>query len=111
MQTRDCSRDATFQLLAKEQVLSMGARGITAAMLESRLRSSYGTTGTVDDVVRVLGNEPEVRQEIRPCADHSPAKQVRACRMLTRRLVDAGMGHGSSPRVWARLSLRLRRRQ
>ena len=72
----DCSRDATFQLLAKEQVLSMGARGITAAMLESRLRSSYGTTGTVDDVVRVLGNEPEVRQEIRPCADHSQASNL-----------------------------------
>ena len=51
--------------------MSMGARGITAAMLESRLRSNYGTTGTVDDVVRVLANEPAVRSEIRPCADHS----------------------------------------
>ena len=79
---RHRSRDATFQLLATEQVLSMGARGITAAMLESRLRSNYGTTGTVDDVVRVLGNEPEVRAEVRPCADHS--QQVCTCRMLTR---------------------------
>ena len=33
--------------------MSMGARGMTAAMLESRLRSNYGTTGTVDDVVSV----------------------------------------------------------
>ena len=78
----NCSRDATLQLLATELVVSVGARGITAAMLESQLRSNYGTTGTVEDVIRVLSNEPEVRGELRACGPQ-PAKQVAACRMLT----------------------------
>ena len=88
--------------------MSMGARGMTAAMLESRLRSNYGTTGTVDDVVRVLANEPAVRSEIRPCADHSQPSKLFCCLSDANQVIDgcAGMGRGSSPRVWGRLRLR-----
>ena len=87
--------------------MSMGARGITATMLESRLRLNYGTTGTVEDIVRVLGNEPEVRSEVRPCA-RTTASQASCCSSDADQVVDgcAGMGRGSFPRVWGRLRLR-----